>query len=155
MNSVHPVENYNNQTTAGNYFVSNYPPYSFWKTNRIDEAFDALDKQSAVDTPLGVYLHIPFCRKRCHFCYFKVYTNNDASMLENYISTMVSEMDLYSKKASITGRTPKFIYFGGGTPSWYLTNVSLFSSLIISIHSSTHSSQINTVGPAINFLTSC
>ena len=32
---------------------------------------------------------------------------------------------------------------------------SLLSSFIMSIHNSTHSSQINTVGPAINFLTSC
>ena len=126
MNSVDPVENYKNQTTAGNYFVSNYPPYSFWKTNRISEAFDALEKQSAVDTPLGIYLHIPFCRKRCHFCYFKVYTNNDAAMLENYISSMITEMTLYSKKTSITGRTPKFVYFGGGTPS-YLSSRQLIS----------------------------
>ena len=28
--------------------------------------------------PLGLYLHIPFCRKRCHFCYFRVYTNKNA-----------------------------------------------------------------------------
>ena len=47
------------------------------------------------------------------------------------------------------------ISFGDGTPSWYLTKELLFSSLIISIQSSTHSSQIKTVGPAISFLTSC
>ncbi len=28
--------------------------------------------------PLGLYLHIPFCRKRCHFCYFRVYTDKNA-----------------------------------------------------------------------------
>ena len=30
------------------------------------------------DVPLGLYLHIPFCRKRCHFCYFRVYTDKNA-----------------------------------------------------------------------------
>src|SRR6185437_17157353 len=44
---------------------------------------------------------------------------------------------------------------GPGTPSRDLTNVVLCSSRMMSMQSSTHSSQINTVGPAISFLTSC
>jgi len=57
------------ETTVGNYFVSNYPPYSFWTQDHVGEAHAALDRPPAPGTPLGVYLHIPFCRKRCHFCY--------------------------------------------------------------------------------------
>jgi len=37
------------------------------------------------DTPLGLYLHIPFCRKRCKFCYFRVYTDKNARDVETYI----------------------------------------------------------------------
>src|SRR3954454_11201368 len=44
---------------------------------------------------------------------------------------------------------------GPGTPSRDLTNVVLCSSRMISMQSSTHSSQMKTVGPAISFLTSC
>src|SRR5258706_7874055 len=44
---------------------------------------------------------------------------------------------------------------GLGTPSRDLTNVVLCSSRMISMQSSTHSSQMKTVGPAISFLTSC
>src|ERR1700757_3947841 len=44
---------------------------------------------------------------------------------------------------------------GPGTPSRDLTSVVLCSSRIMSMQSSTHSSQMNTVGPAISFLTSC
>src|ERR1700733_171642 len=44
---------------------------------------------------------------------------------------------------------------GPGTPSRDLTRVVLCSSRMISMQSSTHSSQIKTVGPAISFLTSC
>jgi hypothetical protein len=47
------------------------------------------------------------------------------------------------------------ISVGVGTPASSLTKLVLFSSLIISMQSSTHSSQIKTVGPAISFLTSC
>src|SRR5215472_10335521 len=44
---------------------------------------------------------------------------------------------------------------GPGTPSRDLTSVVLCSSRMMSMQSSTHSSQINTVGPAMSFLTSC
>ena len=105
-------------TGAGNYFVSNYPPYSFWTRERVHEAYAALDRPPAPGTPLGIYLHIPFCRKRCHFCYFKVYTDKDAGEIEGYLDTAIQELALYAKKPFIGGRKPKFIYFGGGTPSY-------------------------------------
>ena len=105
-------------TGAGNYFVSNYPPYSFWTRDRVHEAHAALDRPPSPDTPLGIYLHIPFCRKRCHFCYFKVYTDKDAGEIEGYLDTAIQELALYAKKPFIGGRKPKFIYFGGGTPSY-------------------------------------
>jgi oxygen-independent coproporphyrinogen-3 oxidase len=106
------------ETTVGSYFVSNYPPYSFWTPDRVGELFDALDRPPAPDTPLGIYLHIPFCRKRCHFCYFKVYTDKNAAEVERYLDAAIEELRLYSRKPVIGGRKPKFIYFGGGTPSY-------------------------------------
>jgi len=106
------------ETTVGNYFVSNYPPYSFWTQDHVGEAHAALDRPPAPGTPLGVYLHIPFCRKRCHFCYFKVYTDKNAAEIELYLEAAIQELTLYSQKTFIGGRKPKFIYFGGGTPSY-------------------------------------
>ncbi len=106
------------ETTAGNYFVSNYPPYSFWTRDRVHEALAALERPPAAETPLGVYIHIPFCRKRCHFCYFKVYTDKDSSEIESYLDAAIQELTLYSQKPFIGGRKPRFIYFGGGTPSY-------------------------------------
>ncbi|MCU1274909.1 MAG: hemN 2 [Bryobacterales bacterium] len=105
-------------TEAGNYFVSNYPPYSFWTRDRVHEAHAALERPPAPGTPLGIYIHIPFCRKRCHFCYFKVYTDKDSGEIETYLDAAVQELTLYSQKPFIGGRKPKFIYFGGGTPSY-------------------------------------
>ena len=106
------------ETTPGNYFVSNYPPYSFWTGEHVDEAYAALDRPARPETPLGVYLHIPFCRKRCTFCYFKVYTDKKADEIEGYLDAALTELKLYSEKPFINGRKPKFIYFGGGTPSF-------------------------------------
>ena len=106
------------KTTAGNYFVSNYPPFSFWRTENVDDAFAAFERPPLPGTPLGIYLHIPFCRKRCHFCYFRVYTDKDSLQIKAYIEAAVRELELYSQRPFIGGRKPKFIYFGGGTPSY-------------------------------------
>lgn len=106
------------ETTAGNYFVSNYPPFSFWKPEFVSEAHAALDRLPKPGTPLGVYLHIPFCRKRCHFCYFKVYTDKDSAAIKAYIESALAELRLYARRPFIGGRKPSFIYFGGGTPSY-------------------------------------
>ena len=111
------------QTTVGNYFVSNYPPFSFWKPEFVPEVCSAMDRPPSTinhqpSTPLGIYVHIPFCRKRCHFCYFKVYTDKDSSEIKAYIDAALAELALYTSKPFIGGRKPKFIYFGGGTPSY-------------------------------------
>ena len=106
------------ETTVGNYFVSNYPPFSFWKTERVPELLAATERAPKPGTPLGLYVHIPFCRKRCHFCYFRVYTDKDAAAIRSYIDAVIKEFTLYAGKPFIGGRKPNFIYFGGGTPSY-------------------------------------
>jgi oxygen-independent coproporphyrinogen III oxidase len=107
------------QTTVGNYFVSNYPPFSFWKPEFVPDALAALERPPRLPlAPLGVYLHIPFCRKRCHFCYFKVYTDKDSSAIRGYIDAALKELAIYAAKPVIGGRKANFVYFGGGTPSY-------------------------------------
>jgi oxygen-independent coproporphyrinogen-3 oxidase len=106
------------ETTVGNYFISNYPPFSFWKTDRVSELYAALERPPKPGTDLGVYLHIPFCRKRCHFCYFKVYTDKDSAAIRGYIEAALKELGIYAHKPFIGGRRPSFVYFGGGTPSY-------------------------------------
>lgn len=106
------------QTTVGNYFVTNYPPYAFWKPEFVPELEAALERPPQPGTPLGVYMHIPFCRKRCHFCYYKVYTDKDSSEVRNYLDAALAELALYAGKPFIGGRPVQFVYFGGGTPSY-------------------------------------
>ncbi|MBI3269020.1 MAG: coproporphyrinogen III oxidase family protein [Planctomycetes bacterium] len=109
-------------TTPGNYFVSNYPPFSFWSAERVREADEALERPPRAGTPLGLYLHIPFCRRRCHFCYFKVYTDKSASEIRAYLDATLAELALYARRPFVGGRRPEFVYFGGGTPSYLSTD---------------------------------
>lgn len=114
------------RTAVGSYFVSNYPPFSQWKPEFAPEAFKALSAPPRADERLGLYLHIPFCRKRCEFCYFKVYTDKNAQEIETYLSALDREMEMYSRMPALQGRKLRFMYFGGGTPS-YLSEKQLHS----------------------------
>jgi oxygen-independent coproporphyrinogen-3 oxidase len=105
------------KTEVGNYFISNYPPFSCWQREQIDEARQAMAHPPA-DVPLGLYLHIPFCRKRCKFCYFKVFTDKRAAEIEEYLAALAREIELVSRQPVLGGRPFRFVYFGGGTPSF-------------------------------------
>ena len=72
--------------------------------------------------PLGLYLHIPFCRKRCHFCYFRVYTDKNAREVARLPGRRSSANGSSTpRQPAIAGRPLDFVYFGGGTPSFLST----------------------------------
>lgn len=106
------------ETKAGNYFVSNYPPFSFWNDEDVPCVNSMINSPSQGTAPLGIYYHVPFCRKRCHFCYFKVYTDKNSNDVRRYLSATIEELRTYSESPYLQGRKPKFVYFGGGTPSY-------------------------------------
>lgn len=106
------------KTGLGNYFVANYPPFSAWKPEFLPQAQAAVHAPPRPEAALGLYLHIPFCRKRCKFCYFRVYTDKNARDVEVYLDALVRELALYAKLPVVGGRPLHFIYFGGGTPSF-------------------------------------
>lgn len=105
-------------TEVGSYFISNYPPYSFWRREELEHAEAALHRPGSTDTPLGLYLHIPFCRKRCKFCYFRVYTDKNSKDVERYVAGLAREVEIYSQLPTVQSRSFRFAYFGGGTPSF-------------------------------------
>jgi oxygen-independent coproporphyrinogen-3 oxidase len=110
------------QTEVGSYFVATYPPFSAWTTAAVEQdGRVALETPPVPGVPLGLYLHIPFCRKRCHFCYFRVYTDKNAQEVNDYLDVLAREWELCAEKPAIAGRPLNFVYFGGGTPSFLST----------------------------------
>jgi oxygen-independent coproporphyrinogen III oxidase len=110
------------QSEVGSYFVANYPPFSVWTPEAVrTDALPALASAPAPGNPLGIYLHIPFCRKRCHFCYFRVYTDRNAREVEDYLGMLAREWELYASAPALADRPIDFVYFGGGTPSFLST----------------------------------
>jgi oxygen-independent coproporphyrinogen-3 oxidase len=110
--------NTNDQTEVGSVFVSNYPPYSFWGEETLPEVDQVHQAAPRPDADLGLYLHIPFCRKRCKFCYFRVYTDKNSEQIQTYLDALAHEVELYSQLPAVANRPLHFVYFGGGTPSY-------------------------------------
>lgn len=111
-----PVED--GATRGGGYFVATYPPFQTWTADALPAARSALERPAAPDTPLGLYVHVPFCRKRCRFCYFKVYTGQNSDDVTAYVDAVIAEAALWKRSPVLQGRRPRFVYFGGGTPSY-------------------------------------
>ncbi|WP_304252290.1 radical SAM family heme chaperone HemW [Parabacteroides gordonii] len=61
----------------------------------------------------GLYIHIPFCTKRCLYCDF--FSNTEMKYKEPYLSAVIRELEL--QKDYLEGEPVETIYFGGGTPS--------------------------------------
>jgi oxygen-independent coproporphyrinogen-3 oxidase len=63
----------------------------------------------------SLYIHIPFCQRRCGYCDFNTYAGMDQWM-ERYVLALTREVDMVARRAE---RLPVHsIYFGGGTPSF-------------------------------------
>ena len=65
---------------------------------------------------IGIYIHIPFCEKHCHFCTFftRGYGEGRAAA---FVGDLLSEIRLYSRAGILSGREVETVYFGGGTPT--------------------------------------
>lgn len=64
--------------------------------------------------PLGVYIHIPFCKKKCDYCDFYSICGASDSLMDKYLQALIKQTQDYFKYSKPTIDT---IYIGGGTPS--------------------------------------
>ncbi|EIJ42447.1 putative oxygen-independent coproporphyrinogen III oxidase [Beggiatoa alba B18LD] len=65
--------------------------------------------------PLSLYIHIPYCVRKCPYCDFNSHEVNDALPEQAYIDALIA--DLEQDLPKVWGRTVSSIFFGGGTPS--------------------------------------
>ena len=68
---------------------------------------------------VSLYLHIPFCHTRCHYCDFNTYAGI-LPLREPYVRALITEVELAGQLAQLTDGAPRrsrTIFFGGGTPS--------------------------------------
>ncbi|MEN8149381.1 MAG: radical SAM protein [Planctomycetota bacterium] len=74
---------------------------------------DPGSSSDAMSPDAGIYVHVPFCRQRCHFCSFAITTHRDFE--DGWFDGVLEETAL--RAPAWTGRDFDSVYFGGGTPS--------------------------------------
>ena len=67
-------------------------------------------------TPLGIYVHVPFCRSKCQYCDFYSITAKDDKTIDSYLKAITAHIRETGQLAP--GYKVDTIYFGGGTPSY-------------------------------------
>ena len=65
--------------------------------------------------PLGLYLHVPFCRRKCLYCDFCSFAGQGDATMDAYVTRLCDE--LTSRAAEAADHNVDTIYFGGGTPT--------------------------------------
>jgi len=68
-------------------------------------------------TPLGIYIHIPFCRSKCDYCDFYSVTAKDDNLLDGYQDAVCAH--IREAGALAPDYVVDTVYFGGGTPSFF------------------------------------
>ncbi|MBE6585310.1 MAG: radical SAM family heme chaperone HemW [Ruminococcaceae bacterium] len=65
--------------------------------------------------PLGVYIHIPFCKSKCPYCDFCSFPHPDEALMSAYVDRLAESLALWGEKCKHRGVDT--VYFGGGTPT--------------------------------------
>ena len=68
-------------------------------------------------TPLGIYVHIPFCHSKCQYCDFYSITTKDQRVMDSYLDAVCAHIK--EAGALAPGYLVDTVYFGGGTPSFF------------------------------------
>lgn len=67
--------------------------------------------------PLGIYIHVPFCRSKCQYCDFYSLTTKDDKLIDGYINAICAHIKEAGTLAP--GYKVDTVYFGGGTPTFF------------------------------------
>lgn len=79
----------------------------------------------------GIYIHIPFCRKACHYCNFHFSTS--LHYKADFITALIKETEMVAQNAALSEEDViETIYFGGGTPS--LLSEAELQAILLKIH---------------------
>jgi oxygen-independent coproporphyrinogen-3 oxidase len=70
---------------------------------------------SSISDKTGLYIHFPFCRRFCNYCFYVKTEANNTELIKLYIKALKKEIRFYAKQ--IQRSMIKYIYFGGGTPT--------------------------------------
>jgi len=93
-----------------------YPPITCYPPMTEEELFSGYSMPQ--DGLLDVYVHFPFCERRCTFCHYPGKLGEQTEEKNRYLSALEKEMDIYMKRLGIDRIHARSILIGGGTPTF-------------------------------------
>src|SRR5439155_11588511 len=118
------IQSKNTENNTGSYMVTSAPSTYLLNNSEIQELLQTV----------SLYLHIPFCHTRCHYCDFNTYAGI-LPLREPYVRALIAEIELAGRLAQFadgTRRRSRTLFFGGGTPS--LLTVEQITRLLAACH---------------------
>ncbi|MBE7413223.1 MAG: radical SAM protein [Leptospiraceae bacterium] len=90
-----------------------------WREYRVSKETYASYIQSALNRieEISLYVHIPFCEKKCFYCEYAIVKEKENSLTESYVDYLLKEIDLYDRITDWSSKNISGIDIGGGTPS--------------------------------------
>ncbi len=98
---------------------TSYPPANYFKdVTDYDTVIQAIkDSNNEEPSNISIYIHIPFCGQLCTYCGCNTLITNNKTLIENYVATLLKEIDLL-KPLLDENRKISQIHWGGGTPNF-------------------------------------
>jgi oxygen-independent coproporphyrinogen-3 oxidase len=93
-----------------------YPPITQYPLNTQEELFSSYTPPE--DGLIDIYVHLPFCERRCLFCHYPGKLGEQAEEKTRYLAALEKEMDIYLNVLGIDKIKPRSILIGGGTPTF-------------------------------------
>lgn len=93
-----------------------FPPPLLSKQQPAYTSKELFSNPSVIPDRYSIYLHSPFCKSLCSFCYYAIIPGKGIDLAEKYTDYLIKEMALYAE--SFKGQICESVYFGGGTPTF-------------------------------------
>lgn len=90
-------------------FYTSYPFFKYWKGGNAAQAL--------APAGINIYMHIPFCKQICDYCFYMKELVKSKSQVDQYVDSLCEEIRLVSEMYGLKNRRVDSIYIGGGTPS--------------------------------------
>lgn len=102
-------------------FINQYPPLNLMNKNQLEKL--------KARRPSHLYIHIPYCLKKCDFCYYKSFETKQLQVPDEYVNALIKEIEMLDSDTVIL----RSMYWGGGTPT--LLSCEQIEKIILAIKS--------------------
>lgn len=97
--------------------ISIYPPVILYNNSDVHKIWEMPSLLPGNERKANLYVHIPFCARKCEFCYFTSFLAGKTKVVK-YVEALKKEISMMAQKEVVKQKVFHSVYFGGGTPTF-------------------------------------